>query len=114
MGRPKRLYPLGKYRIRIRNGADKEKTYPIELEYTWGLDTVRRTTNIHVKASDWNPKENQGRGEIRASYGNEYKRLNQVLINRVDRIDPQLAEYYEKHPNQITTEVIRGFYLTNP
>ena len=114
MGRPKRLYPLGKYRIRIRNGADKEKTYPIELEYTWGLDTVRRTTNIHVKASDWNPKGNQGRGEIRASYGNEYKRLNQVLINRVDRIDTQLAEYNEKHPNQITTEVIRGFVFDKP
>lgn len=114
MGRPKRLYPLGKYRIRIRKGADKEKTYPIELEYTWGEETIRRTTNIFVKANDWNPKGNQGRGEIRASHGNEYKRLNQVLINRVDRIDTQLAEYNEKHPNQITTEVIRGFVFDKP
>ena len=114
MGRPKRLYPLGKYRIRIRKGADKEKTYPIELEYTWGEETIRRTTNIFVKANDWNSKGNQGRGEIRASHGNEYKRLNQVLINRVDRIDTQLAEYNEKHPNQITAEVIRGFVFDKP
>lgn len=114
MGRPKRLYPLGKYRIRIRKSDDKEKTYPIELEYTWGEDTARRTTNIRVKTSDWNPKGNQGRGEIRASYGNEYRRLNQVLISRVDRVDAQLAEYNEKYPNQITIEVIRGILFDKP
>ena len=114
MGRPKRLYPLGKYRMRIRKAVDKEKTYPLELEYTWGTGVIRRTTNIMVKAADWNQKGNQGRGEIRASHGGEYKRLNQILLNRVDRIDAQLAEYSEKHPGQITEEIIKGFLFDKP
>ena len=67
-----------------------------------------------MKAVDWNQKGNQGRGEIRPSHGNEYKRLNQLLVNRVDRIDAQLAEYNEKHPNQITVEVISGFLADKP
>ena len=35
MGRPKRLYPLGKYRLRTPKEVDKDKAYPVELEYTW-------------------------------------------------------------------------------
>ena len=34
MGRSKRLYPLGKYRLRTPKVIDKEKAYPIELEQT--------------------------------------------------------------------------------
>ena len=64
--------------------------------------------------SDWNQKGNQGRGEIRASHGNEYKRLNQLLINHVDRIDAQLVEYNEKRLNQITVEIINGFLADKP
>jgi integrase len=67
-----------------------------------------------VKAADWNQNGNQGRGEIRSSYGNEYKRLNKVLMERVDTMDAQLAEYNVKHPNQITVEVIAGFLSHKP
>ena len=49
MGRPKRLYPLGKYRLRIPKVIDKEKAYPIELEYTWNRQIIRKTTNVFVK-----------------------------------------------------------------
>ena len=35
MGRPKRLYPLGKYRLRTPKVVDKEKAYPVELEYRY-------------------------------------------------------------------------------
>ena len=38
-------------------------------------------------------------GKLRI-YGGEFKRLNQLLLARVERIDSQLAEYNEKHPNQ--------------
>lgn len=90
MGRPKRLYPLGKYRLRTPKTIDKSKTYPIELEYTWNRQVLRKSSNIFVKAnSDWNQNGNQGRGEIRSSYGNEYKRLNKVLMERVDTMDAQ-------------------------
>ena len=41
MGRPKRLYPLGKYRLRTPKTIDKSKTYSIELEYTWNRQVAR-------------------------------------------------------------------------
>ena len=85
MGRPKRLYPLGKYRLRTPKESDKNKAYPIELEYTWNRQIIRKTTNVFVKETDWNQNGNQGRGEIRVSYGSEYKRLNQLLLARVER-----------------------------
>jgi len=114
MGRPKRLYPLGKYRLRTPKESDKNKAYPIELEYTWNRQIIRKTTNVFVKETDWNQNGNQGRGEIRVSYGSEYKRLNQLLLARVDRIDSMLAEYNEKHPNQITADIISGFLADKP
>lgn len=49
MGRPKRLYPLGKYRLRTPKESDKNKAYPIELEYTWNRQIIRKTTNVFVK-----------------------------------------------------------------
>ena len=85
-----------------------------EWTHTWNRQAIRKSTNVFVKVADWNQKGNQGRGEIRPSHGSEYRRLNQLLINRVDRIDAQLAEYNDKHPNQITTEVISGFLADKP
>ena len=114
MGRPKRLYPLGKYRLRTPKVVDKEKAYPVELEYTWNRPVIRKTTNVFVKVADWNQNGNQGRGEIRASHGGESKRLNQLLLARVERIDSLLAEYNEKHPNQITVDVVSGFLADKP
>ena len=114
MGRPKRLYPLGKFRLRTPKVVDKEKAYPVELEYTWNRQVIRKTTNVFVKVADWNQNGNQGRGEIRASHGGESKRLNQLLLARVERIDSLLAEYNEKHPNQITVDVVSGFLADKP
>lgn len=53
MGRPKRLYPLGKYRLRTPKEVDKDKAYPVELEYTWNRRIIRKTTNVFVKVADW-------------------------------------------------------------
>ena len=100
MGRPKRLYPLGCYRLYIRGEINPAKQYLVQLEYTWNRQVIRKTTNVFVKVADWNQNGNQGRGEIRASHGGESKRLNQLLLARVERIDSLLAEYNEKHPNQ--------------
>ena len=79
---------MGKYRLRTPKTIDKSKTYPIELEYTWNRQVLRKSANIFVKAADWNQNGNQGRGEIRSSY--------------------------VKHPNQITAEVIAGFLSHKP
>ena len=114
MGRPKRLFPLGKYRLRMPKDPDKDKAYPVELEYTWNRQIIRKTTNIFVKPSDWNQNGDKGRGEIRASYGEEYKRLNRMLLTRVEHIDSQMAEYYEQHPHQITVEVVTAILSDKP
>ena len=114
MGRPKRQYPLGKYRLRTPKEVDKEKAYPVELEYTWNRQVIRKTTNVFVKVADWNPNGNQGRGALRASYGDEYKRMNNLLLSRVDKVDSLLAEYNQAHPNQITVEVISGLLADKP
>ena len=114
MGRPKRQYPLGKYCLRTPKEVDKEKAYPVELEYTWNRQIIRKTTNVFVKVADWNPNGNQGRGALRAGYGDEYKRLNNLLLSRVDKVDALLAEYNQAHPNQITAEVISGLLADKP
>ena len=105
MGRPKRTYPLGSFRLRVPKDADKDKKYPVELEYTWNRKVIRRNTNILVRESDWNPSGHSGRGSIRASYGEEYKRLNNLLLKKVEGMDASLAEYNDAHPNEITVEV---------
>jgi len=84
------------------------------LEYTWNRQIIRKTTNVFAKVADWNQNGNQGRGEVKASYGSEYKRVNQLLLARVDRIDALLAEYNEKHPNQITSDIVSGFLADKP
>lgn len=114
MGRPKRLYPLGRYRLRVPKDTEADKAYPVVLEYTWNREIIRKTTNVFAKIADWNQNGNQGRGELRVSYGSEYKRLNQLLLARVERIDSLLAEYNEKHPNQITVDVVSGFLADKP
>ena len=104
MGRPKRLYPLGRYRLHIRGEIDPAKQYLVKLEYTWNRQVIRKGMNIFVRLGDWNEKANKGRGGVRASYGPEANRINSLLLARADKIDGLLAEYQEKHPNQITTK----------
>lgn len=114
MGRPKRQYPLGKYRLRTPKTIDKDKLYPVELEYTWNRQVYRKNTNVFVKVADWNPTGNRERGEVRASYGQDFKRVNAFLLQKVESIDLKLAEYNSQHPNQITGEVITGFLEDKP
>ncbi len=90
-------------------------TKPIpSLEYIWNRQIIRKTTNVFVKIADWNQNGNQGRGELRVSYGGEYKRLNQLLLARVERIDALLVEHNERNPNQITVDVVSGFLADKP
>lgn len=114
MGRPKRLYPLGVYRLRIRGEVDKDTRYPIELMYTWNRKVVRKTTNFFVRAADWNQNANNGRGELRPGYGEEYRRHNSILMARVDKIDTMLADYQQKHPNEITADLIADLLADKP
>lgn len=114
MGRPKRLYLLGRYRLHIRGEIDPAKQYLLQLEYTWNRQVIRKGMNIFVRLGDWNEKANKGHGGVRASYGPEANRINNLLIARVDRIDSLLAEYQQKSPNQITAQVISDFLADKP
>jgi len=114
MGRPKRLYPLGRYRLHIRGEIDSAKQYLVQLEYTWNRQVIRKGMNIFVRLGDWNEKANKGRGGVRASYGTEANRVNSLLLARADKIDGLLAEYQQKHPNQITAQVIADFLADKP
>ena len=114
MGRPKRLYPLGRYRLHIRGEVDASKQYLVQLEYTWNRQVIRKGMNIFVRLADWNEKANMGRGGVRSSYGPDANRVNNLLISRADQIDGALAEYQRLHPNQITAEVIGDFLADKP
>ena len=65
MGRPKRLYPLGRYRLHVRGEIDPAKQYLVQLEYTWNRQVIRKGMNIFVRLGDWNEKANKGRGGVR-------------------------------------------------
>ena len=114
MGRPKRLYPVGRYRLHVRGEIDPTKQYLVQLEYTWNRQVIRKGMNIFVRLGDWNEKANKGRGGVRASYGPEANRINSLLLARVDKIDSLLAEYQQKNPNQITAQVISDFLADKP
>ena len=75
---------------------------------------IRKGMNIFVRLGDWNEKANKGRGGVRASYGPEANRINSLLLSRVDKIDSLLAEFQQKHPNQITEQVVSDLLADKP
>ena len=46
---------------------------------------------------DWNQNANHGIGELRASYGFNYKKKNQVLQKMLRKIDSQIFDYVEQN-----------------
>lgn len=114
MSRVKRLYPLGKYRLRVPKKSEPDKKYPVDIEYTWNRQAVRKTMNLFVKIADWNQNLNNGRGGVRSTYGTEAKRINNVLLMKVEKIDAMLAEYAAKNPGKVTIDIINSFLLDKP
>lgn len=56
MGRPKREYPLGIYRLRAPKVPDPNAARSVQLEYTWNRKIIRKTIGILVKEADWNQR----------------------------------------------------------
>lgn len=113
MGRQKRPYPLGHFRLRYPKIYDKSKVYPIVIEYIIGSKPIRRNMNISVRVDDWNPDGNNGRGEIRPSVPDS-TRYNNLLLAKVNKVDSGLNEYNQKHPGEINEEVISAFLDDKP
>ena len=108
MGRVARKYPTGRFYLRTPAKVDEDKLYPVYLCYFCGGKKIRQNTNIMSKKKDWNQNANHGIGELRASYGSDYKKKNQVLQKMLRRIDSQIFDYVEQN-GVITSDVIIAF-----
>ena len=113
MGRQKKPFPTGHFRLRCPKNYDKTKLYPIEIEYIFGGRAIRRNMNISVLVADWNPNGNGGRGEIRASMPDSV-RFNNLLLAKVNKIDAGLNEYNQKFPGQVNEDIIISFLDDKP
>ena len=83
---------------------DENKSYPIYLYYYYGGKQIRESTSICTRVADWN----QDRGELRASYGSDYKKRNDYLQKLLRKADNCIFEYVEKN-GRITPATIRSF-----
>lgn len=116
MGRHRRQYPQGRLRLKYtKSNYDKSKKYTLYYEYTWlANDVIRKDTGLRVKVADWNEKGPSGKGELRSSYGSDYKRQNAMLHNALNKYDSLLQEYAGKHPNQMRADIIHSILYDEP
>lgn len=108
MARSNRTYPQGKFRIRAPKNADSEKRYPIDIQYTWNLQMIRRSYQLSIKYSDWDPNLNNGRGGVKTSFGQDARRVNAKMNARLEEIDSKLEAFAKEHPDEITPAVIKA------
>ena len=65
MGKGRRQIPKGTFRLLIKSKTvNKDKLYPIYIEYNWNYKVIRKSTDIKCQVDDWNPNGNLGRGEL--------------------------------------------------
>ena len=114
MGKYSRPYPTGHYRLYKTSNSKPDKALSVQIEYAAKSVAVRRSTGISVKEKDWNPNENKGRGGVRASYGQDYRNVNNRLSKRLDEMDAKIAEWCTKHPGQITVDIVRALLDDSP
>ena len=114
MGKSSRPYPIGHYRLYKTNKSKADTPLSVQIEYSVKSIAVRRAIGLTVKNKDWNPNENNGRGGVRASYGQDYRNVNNRLSRRLDEMDANIAEWCSKNPNQINVEIIRAFLDGHP
>lgn len=108
MGRVVRKYPQGRFILRTPAKVDEGKLYPIYLCYFCGGKKIRQSTSIQAMAKDWNQDANHGIGELRASYGTDYKKKNQQLQKLLRKVDGNIFDYVEQN-GEIRPDVIQGF-----
>lgn len=82
--------------------------YPVYLCYFYEGKKLRQSTNIMSMKKDWNQQANHGIGELRASYGPDYRKKNQLLQKKLRKVDTCIFEYVEQN-SRINADVIKGF-----
>lgn len=116
MGRHRRESPIGRLRLKFpKLGYDKHKLYTLYYEYTW-LDNavIRKDTQVRVRVDDWNEKGNMGKGELRSSFGSDYKRMNAMLNGQLLKYDATLLQYAQKRPHRMCMDVIHSILYDAP
>lgn len=108
MGRVARKYPTGRFFLRTPTKVDEEKLYPIYLCYFCSGKKIRWSTSILAMAKDWNQKANHGIGELRASYGSDYRKKNLHLQKLLRKVDGNIFDYVEQN-GEISPDIIQGF-----
>ena len=108
MGRVARKYPQGRFILRTPVNADEEKLYPIYLYYFCGGKKIRQSTSIMTMVKNWNQGANHGIGELRASYGTDYRKKNQQLQKLLKKVDGSIFDYVEQN-GKICPDIIQGF-----
>lgn len=115
MGRHRREAPSGKLRLLYpKSNPDKHKLYTIYYEYTWLKDTIQKSTQVKARIDDWNKDGNRGKGELRASFGSDYKRINSMLNDKLLQYDATLLEYAQKHPHRMCKDIIHSILHDAP
>ena len=108
MGRVARKYPTGRFFLRTPAKIDEEKLYPVYLCYFSGGKKIRQSTSVMAMTKDWNQDANHGIGELRASYGSDYKKKNQQLQKLLRKVDGNIFNYVEQN-GEIGPGIIQSF-----
>ena len=108
MGRVARKYPTGRFILRTPAKVDEGKLYPIYLCYFCGGKKVRQSTSVMAMTKDWNQNANHGIGELRASYGSDYRKKNHQLQKLLRKVDGSIFDYVEMN-GEISPDIIQGF-----
>ena len=108
MGRVARKYPTGRFILRTPAKVDEDTLYPVYLYYSYNRIQLRQSTSIMTKVKDWNKDANHGIGELRASYGSDFRKKNQNLQKMLRKIDGSIFDYVEQN-GSINADVIKGF-----
>ena len=108
MGRVARKYPTGRFFLRTPAKIDEEKLYPVYLCYFNGGKKIRQSTSIMAMTKDWHQDANHGIGELRASYGSDYKKKNQQLQKLLRKVDGNIFNYVEQN-GEIGPGIIQSF-----
>lgn len=113
MGNNRILVPKGKFYLRSISKRSEVKS--IYIRYVFNRTSiVRPMANYQCKDADWNQNGNMGSGEVRASYGTDFKRVNAMLAKKVSDIDNALVEYNNAHPNKLTIQIVRDIMDGKP
>lgn len=108
MGRVARKYPTGRFYLRTPAKVDEDKLYSVYLCYFCCGKKIRQSTSVMAMTKDWNQDANHGIGELRASYGSDYKKKNQQLQKLLRKVDGNIFNYVEQN-GEIGPGIIQSF-----